>query len=359
MKRLKEQEEPRKLYFFEYLVKFARGKIDKSVLKQNDESNLIYGIELKKPQGESIIGLEFDDSDKLLELMGADENDIWFYNSLHSSYSSNFDFYDSDQLEEDFRDGYLIFNDLDENNIEDLKQIAKLLVNTKFNLEDRNFKQELGSKMMELFSDEVSEILNDYRIYKEDEMATTAKESISSEIESALKEKNFEVIRDYYRISTPAVNLIDEYFLVKDKKIDLEKLIEEIFSDNRIGGWDENRYEFHDYNNFDDIAFNREVSRSLTKILEKIGDDEKIKKYLEIYDKITSKFQLGHFYELPHDKKYSFLINSIDVDDLMISITLRNSETKQNKKLPKLTEEGFFKFIYNPQLFGLSDLFYQ
>lgn len=358
MKRLKEQEEEveNEMPFFEALRKFARGQITFAQLKEVDESNLLVAVDVEQPLGSSVLHLRFDDDEKLLEAINVDENDIWFLNSVFSSYSS-YEFYDYYTIESDFEEGYIVFYDLDDDSKHDLEEIAKLLLNEKFDLDNDKYRIELAKRLREAFPDEIDSILTDYRVYKDEEMEKTAQDSIHSEIKEVLKEKGFHLERGFYKISTKVTNLLHLYMLVDDKLANLEQLIKQLYSDTNIGGWDENRYEFQDYSNFDGVRFNRDVRNQLEKIKNKIEENVDIKKYFELYDNITSKFQLDKWYKLPSATEYTFRINNIDVNDLMISMTLKN-RAGHMKQLPKLTEEGFLKFIYNPQLFGLSDLFF-
>ena len=357
MKRLKEQEEMNdEMPFFEALRKFARGQITFAQLKEVDESNLLVAVDVEQPLGSSVLHLRFDDDENLLRALNVDENDIWFLNSVFSSYSGN-EWMDYYTIESDFEEGYIVFYDLDDDSKHDLEEIAKLLLNEKFDLDNDKYRIELAKRLREAFPDEINTILTDYRMYKDGEMEKTARESITKEIKNVLEDKGLKLERNFYKISTKVTNLLHLYMLVDDKMANLKELIIELFKDENIGGWDENRYEFQDYSNFDGVRFNRDVSNQLEKIKNKIEENVDIKKYFELYDNVTSKFQLNKWYQLPHAPEYRFRINSIDLDKLLISVSLKN-EKNQVKKLPGLTEEGFLKFVYNPQLFGLNDLFF-
>ena len=358
MKILREQDEPQEedIIFFDALRQFARGNITYAQLKEANQSDLIVDVDLAQPLGSSVLHIRFDDDENLLNALNVDENDIWFLNSIFSSYS-DYAFTEYDSVKDDFDQGYIVFYELDDDSKNDLEKIAELIINKEFNLDNENYRVELAKKLFDTFPDEIDRILDDYRMYKEYEMEQTARESITKEIKNALEDKGFKLERKFYKISTKITNLLHLYMLVDDKMLNLKELIIELFKDENIGAWEENRYEFQDYNNFDSVRFNIDVRNQLEKMKDKLDESVDIKKYLEIYDNITSKFELEKWYELPHAPEYRFRINSIDLDKLLISVSLKNKKN-QVKKLPGLTEEGFLKFVYNPQLFGLNDLFF-
>ena len=96
------EQEDSKYKVFRALKDFARGKINRYELEDSDDS--IYKVVEKKPLGLSEIQIDFENN-KLLELLGFDEDDIWFINHLNSAYHS-YEFYDTHNTEEGLMDGW-------------------------------------------------------------------------------------------------------------------------------------------------------------------------------------------------------------------------------------------------------------
>jgi hypothetical protein len=356
MKILREQDD--NLSFFEAIVFFLRKKITAQELIGFDKSNYLVKIIEKNLLGDSELILEFKDDDELLDLINVSDDDVWFYNGINSSYGYDDYFYDSYQIKEDFEQGYNIYWDLNDDNIESLKKISKIVLGGEFQMNNDEYRDKLSKRLLELFPKQMDSILSDFQYYKDKEMKQEAQESTYKEIKRVLDEKGFSVISDFWKISISVNEIIQFYMVSDDKLIGLKKLLKQIFADTDIGGWSEMRFEYYNDEYFDKDSFNKDVSRQFEDILEKYDEDENLKSYLDLHDRITSKFKIGTWYELPSDKRFLFYLDGISHEDNKITIKLKNKETNQVKKLPKLSEEGFNKFIYNPHLFGPSDLFY-
>jgi len=152
-------------------------------------------------------------------------------------------------------------------------------------------------------------------------------------------------------------NLLHLFMLNYDKMVNLKELITNLFKKTDIGGWYDNQYDFYDDKLFDSVSFNREVYRQFNDIIDIMEKEGILDEYLKMYDRSTSKFVIGNFYPLPHNKRYQFQIELIDYEDNKIKLILRDKENNRLARLPKLDEKGFMKFVYNPQLFGLKDFF--
>ena len=127
---------------------------------------------------------------------------------------------------------------------------------------------------------------------------------------------------------------------------------------NRIGGWNENQYEFRDAGNFDDISFNRDVERQLDSILEKLEEDEDILKVSQIYRQIFNMgYDIQRWESLPKDENYKFRIEEVDKDTLKIFVKLSQSPYDWHAKviLRKVDIEGFKLLLNHPELFRLEE----
>ena len=96
---------------------------------------------------------------------------------------------DSYQVQNDFKDGYNVYPDLDKENMEKLKQIASIIIpNKEYQIDNEEYRIELSGKLLDLFEREMDYILGEYHSEKENEMMTTAKETISKEMGDYLED---------------------------------------------------------------------------------------------------------------------------------------------------------------------------
>jgi hypothetical protein len=347
--------------FIKALRKFSRGLINSRELEDSDDS--IYKVKPSEPLGQSTIIIDFGDDAKFFKSLDISEDDQWFLNGINSHYS--YEFMDSYQVEQDFKEGYIIFNkkELNTENIEKLKEIAELILpNEEFNLEDDEYKVKLSNTLLTLFNDEIDSILGDYQSEKNNEMLTTAKRSTEDEINNFLESIGFQIHRDYDLIATTPGNLVMWSVRLNLPKIDAISLFNQIIEEvgTSLGRWAEYSYEFQDFDNFDLVSFNNYVERQFNQILETLEEDEesggeKIKEFLGFRNRIIKKFTLDEWYILPSDKKVSFRVEGFDREDMKVIIQIKKENRGSYRKL-ELSEENFNNLLYNLQLFDLFDV---
>lgn len=337
------------------LRQFSKGQMTERELIESDPS--IRDIKTKEPLGSSIISIDFHDDEKFFKSLDLDENDTWFAKMIFSSYDS-YEFIDYYTVQEDFKEGYIIYRELNKENEEKLLKISSIIIpEKKFDLSDEDFRKELSNKLNELFENEIDSILSDYTSEKNYGMSQSAKEYVDKEINDLLEELGFELKRKFDIISTTPGNLIMWATKLQINKTDVVSLFNQIVGNygKSIGGWYENPYEFEAYDNFNKESFNREVERNLDKILEKIEEyfdkgENKLKDFIELMNRIKSKFKMNVLYELPKDKNISFTIKGFDRDDMKILVTLRKKLQQRNLKL---SEDNFYKLLYQKELFDI------
>jgi hypothetical protein len=338
--------------FIKKLREFTKGKINSRELEESDDS--ILQVKPSDPLGQSTIVVDFGDDEKFFKNFDVSEDDTWFMNAISSSYS-DYEFIDSYQVEEDFKEGYIVFGDLNDENKEKLQQIAELILPSKeFDLNSDEYRQELSATLLDLFERETDNILSDYFVEKNREMSVTARDSIEKEINDVLESAGFTLKRRYDEITTTAANLVMWSTRLGINKTDVISLFNQIVENNggSIGGWAEDQYEYQDYENFDSDSFNREVERQFDSILEKIEDDgTQINEFIDLRKRILSKYKMDTWFELPKDKSIKFKIKNFDRDDMKI-VVLLNKQFKSEKTL-SLTEEQFNYLLYQPELFDL------
>ena len=346
--------------FIKSLREFSRGKIDYRELEDSDDA--ILKVKPSDPLGQSTIVIDFDEDNKFFKTLDVSEDDQWFLSAINSSYGG-YEFMDSYQVEQDFKDGYVVYGDLNEENKEKLKEIAELILpGEEFDLDKDEYRVRLSETLLDLFDDEIDWILGDYTSEKNSEMLTTARNSIENEVNNFLESIGFTLVRDYDQIATTAANLLMWSARLQLPKIDIISLFNQIVEysgTGRLGGWHEDSYEYQDYENFDLISFNNSVERRFEKILEKLDEDEdvggeKIKEFLGLRGRIVKKFGLNKWNKLPSDKNVSFKVEGFDREDMKLTIMLEK-RFKGMRRL-KLSEENFNNLLYSPQLFDLFEV---
>ena len=346
--------------FIKTLRAFTRGKVDSRELEDSDDA--ILTVKLSDPLGQSTIVIDFDEDEKFFKSLDMSEDDEWFLKAINSYYN-NYEFMDSYQIEEDFKQGYIIYYILNKENKEKLKEIAELILpGDEFNLDNEEYIIKLSETLIDLFNNEMDWIFGDYASEKNSEMLTTARASIEKEINGFLESIGFTLVRDYDRISTTPANLLMWSARLQLGKIDVISLFNQIVEysgTGRLGGWAENSYEFQDDDNFDSVSFNNSVERQFEKILEKLDEDEnsggeKIKGFLGFRDRIVKKFGLNKWDKLPSDKNVSFKVEGFDRENMKVIILIQK-QYKGRKQL-KLSEENFKNLLYQPRLFDLFEV---
>jgi hypothetical protein len=346
--------------FIKSLREFTRGKIDYRELEDSDES--ILKVKPSDPLGQSTIVIDFDEDEKFFKSLDISEDDRWFLNVISSHYNE-YDFMDSYQIELDFKEGYIIYGELNKENSAKLKEIAELILpEEEFNMDNDDYRIKLSETLLSLFDSEMDWILGDYHTEKNSEMLQTATTSIEKEINGFLESIGFIIYREYDEIATTPANLLMWSARLQLPKIDAISLFNQIIEytgTGRLGGWSENSYEYQDSDNFDSNAFNNTLERQFDKILEKLDEDEdsggeKIKEFLGFRNRIVKKFGINKWNKLPVDKNVGFKVENFDRENMRVIIMIEK-QYKGMRRL-KLSEENFNNLLYSPQLFDLFEV---
>jgi len=340
---------------FMALKGYVKGNISRYELEDSDPD--IYHVrEDRSNLGQSVIKLGFND-DKFWKNVGLHEDDVWFMKMINSHYS-DYEFMDSYSVKEDFSNGYTIFYELNEDNIEKLKLISRYIFPKKFNLENEDFRSEFAQKLLTSFKRETEDILDDYQSEKNREMSNVAQKSIQKELNDYFNEFGFTYIPDD-EFTTTVANLIMWYIRENAVHEPIEKLLPKIFSSSKmsIGGWQENSYEYQNSEEFDSVSFNNYVERKLDEIIERIEDgadsDFDVKDYVAMVDRISKKIEVGKWHNLPKKKDVRFYIENFEMNPNKVVVKL--SKALQQREL-KLSEENFYHLLYQPTLFNLEEI---
>jgi hypothetical protein len=337
------------------LKDYSRGKIQKWELVDSDPD--IYHVgEDRSNRGQSTIKLGFND-DKFWGRVGLSDDDVWFMSAINSHYS-DYEFIDSYSIKEDFRNGYSIFHELNEDNIEKLQRISRYIFPKKFDLENDEFKSGLSEKLLSSFKNETQDILDDYQSEKNREMTQVAQESIEKELTNYFNDFGFTYVAGD-EFTTTVANLVMWYIKENMVHVPIAELLPKIFQTNKIdvGGWLDNSYEYQDPEKFDSDSFNNYVGRKLDDIIEKIedgyDDDANIQEYIDMVDRLSKKFQLNKWFNLPKKREVRFAIENFEMNPNKVVVRLQK-DLKQ--RTLKLSEENFYHLLYQPTLFNLEEI---
>lgn len=338
--------------FIKKLKEYSRGKIDIYDLRDSDSS--ISRVTQYNPHGQSEIVIEYGNDNELLGQLDLTDDDIWFLNVINSSYS-NYEFMGSDTVDDDFKNGYLFYYELNKENRETFKKIAEIVYPDKeYNIEDEDYRINLNNKLMGIFPKQIEWILSDYQDEKNSEMFSAAKEEIEGELNSVLESSDLEFYSSYDSIVTTVANLLSWSARLGIYNTDAKSLVNQILetvNTGRIGGWMENYYEYQNPEYFDSVSFNNTVSRRFDEILEELEEDENLSEFLVLRDSIIKKFKLNTWYVLPKDKTIKFSIKGFNKDENEIIVSIVK-EGGSSKKV-SVSEENFYNLLYQPELFDL------
>jgi hypothetical protein len=344
---------------FQTLRGFLKGKLDFDDLVNADK--LIHSLNYRHPKADTEIIIEFGSDEKIMELMDLSEDDIWFERIVNSPYES-YEFHSHDTGEEDFKEGYIVYNWLNEENIDLLRSISKFILPMEFNLNDSEFVSQLSLKLLQMFPTETENIIDDFVSEKNREMTQAAQDSINKELDEFVSDLNIEFWSKYDSIVITAIDLYTWFARLGHLNSTLEEIIELIFKTqkNQIGGWYDNHYEYQNDELFDDKSFNNYANIQLEKIYNKIEEyaeenDLVFSEFSEMINRVSKKFTPGRWHNLPKNNQIQFLIDGFDISVGKISLRLMKRGTMQQVRR-ELSEENFYHLLYQPSLFNFDEL---
>lgn len=326
---------------------FAKNQISVSELMEREE--YIYDIKVRNPRGQSLLIFEFK-KDELIDIVGLDSEDVWFYNAIRTYGYEVSDFY---TVRNDFDEGYgPVWYKLNEENKTKLEKIADYYFpGVPFDLTNDTYQKKLNERLTEDFDREVDSILSEFHYLYESMLKDEILRVTEIEVSTPLKEKGFIFDGDWNKISTTVANLV-LYIRMNQFTDNLKSLIHKMLDDLlwRVGGWHENFYDYEDWDDFDSQTYNNYVSTNLDNMIEKLEDNPDFASIKEMRKRILKKFKIRTWIPLPKNKKFSF--NILGFNDLLIVVSIEKPDGSKFKK--ELTEENFYNLLYQPELFDLD-----
>ena len=350
--------DPKTPNFIKSLVNYVKNNGTKDDIYDSDSS--IYHIDTKKPLGKTEITVDLETTDTFLDAIGLDDDDKYFLNNISFGDYDLFDYYN---VEDDFKDGYIIYGDLDEENLKKLKYISSVLLpGESFNLDDDKFRVKLSEVLLSFYDGQIENIITEWK----EEQEIASKENVINVVEKELDEYlnkiNFSIYTKFDKITTTISQLIMWWVRLGRPEIDdvaefFIKIIEKNGSSN-LGNWDDLRYTGNFEINTE--RFNDNVSKQFDDIIEIIEEDETINEFVKMTKRISSKFKvgIGKWVPLPKNKKIMYNIIGFDRDENKIDVRLRKmyKDDYQFREL-KLTEQNFYYLLFQPTLFKFDEIY--
>jgi hypothetical protein len=337
--------------FLQTLKQFVRGRASQSDIYMSDES--IKTVFKKEPLAQSEVIIELDSNDEFFESLEINEHDAAMISFVDAG---EWDFYDDHTVMEDFKEGYggVLFEWLNEENMSKLKEIAKILVGDPVNMDNTAYRASLANSLLGLVGGYTEDLLNEWMFYRDQEMNQVASKSINEELNDFMEKIGFEIHMPFYEVSTTMANLLMWAARYGIEKIDAKSLFNRIASSQPIlpGGWSEDYWKYDTGTTFpENHSFHDRAERYLDNILEAIKEKDNIQEFNKFRDKIMSKYELNTWYDTPKQPSEKYKIIGFGLEDepmIHIKYFKKNGKMYVDKKM---TEEEFYTFLHQPELF--------
>lgn len=265
-------------------------------------------------------------------------------------YRSYNDFYET--TTEDMKEGYIYrwFND---ENRQTMTTIGKLFLP---DLEINNFgdiKEKsdiIYSRMIDFFMEEIDDIIDEYFTQLNRAVSDAIDDEIETEFNNYLSD--FGLV-EYFQFSRYGITIDKLLSLFKEhpSNVKISTLFDDLSNKPDVYYLQYN-VNYDEY--FDEIDFNRSVTRNLESILEKINNhiENNDKNYLDMIDFLSrNNFENGILYELPKDNTKSFYIKGYDFDENKLHVNIRDIKTNSTIRDGYYDLENFKLLLYHPELF--------
>jgi hypothetical protein len=196
--------EPKTPNFIKSLVNYVKNNGTKDDIY--DSASSIYHIDTKNPLGKTQITVEFEGDEDFLDAVGLDDDDKYFLKNISFGDYDLFDYYN---VMDDFREGYIVYGDLDEENIEKLKYISSVLLpGESFNLDDDKFKIKLSEVLLSFYDGQIENIISEWKEEQEIASKENVVNVVEKELDEYLNKINFSVYTKFDKITTTISQLI-------------------------------------------------------------------------------------------------------------------------------------------------------
>ena len=343
--------------FTTVLKKYLAGEVDVRELKDSDD--LIYEVKTLGTKHKTKIVIWFDSLTEFFELFDLSEYEIsditWNLNTRnHYEY-----LFSSDDVDYDWREGR-VFRTFNEENLETLKKIFTLIgpqYLDNFDFVDDS-KNTAMAELLETY--DKKNIISNYILDRYQEiLSTSMEESLQKAIEDDYCDilQQFVIIRtgncfEKYMTSTGVLYSLYERY-GNNEELTLAELLKKFTKNLSVYGEYE-RYEVWD-GEFDIGGYNDYIKDKLEDLYDYIFDNYEFShEFVSTVQNLSTNFGFNKFFDVP-GKPIKIKINSVDIDDMTISITIENTKTGKIKDYsPDI--QTFMSYLYNLDLFDLGEV---
>ena len=294
----------------------------------------------------------YDDYFKLFdddELYDEDKRTIQYF--LNDQWSNENDSY---ELAQNWNDGYLQ-NYFDEENLELINNIVSILSN---NSSKMSF-EEKSQLIYDNFSDEVESITSEWSEIEHNCKIREIQKSLYEEFGNQFYTMGIREVSPLYkyRVSVNVLIRLFNMFNFQDKNIfDVLKNI--IDNNGESYGSDYNEMYWNiscDDDEFDTEGFNRDANWYLSKIYDKILDDDKyvdVYEYFNIKDLIEKEYGFDKWIKINTKENLYFKVDDVDPETNKIIISFRNNESDNREEKRSVTYDELQRMQTQYELFN-------
>jgi len=331
---------------YDLLTRIVNGEeVSSREFEGTDESVYDFKYTPKAPFKSKIV-LRFDESD-YVKLFDPSEDDMWCYNAITSYYDS-YEWDDGYQTTDDFREGYF-FGNFNDENLEKIKGILSIILPSSVPLDTDEQKSEAGQKLLDMFGNEIDNIISDY--VGEYNQCKTKGFNTMIKNDFCNPFQNYGIFTKYCLTEyfTSVGMLLSLYDTMGDKTLTISELLFRIGSEMQIAGWSEYIYEV-DCEDFDQESFDSYSSRYLDNIIEKLEDEsqyEDIYEYSELYKRLDSRFKINTRNKTKTGREFFYRGINPANNRILVQVFKKDGETEERS----YSEEEFENFLVSPDLF--------
>ena len=347
---------------YESLVNFKEDNANEWDVKRSCSDGIVRITKTNPNRGKSLLELHFTEE----EFIGLFKDEKEEYNNNYlisisirggSSYYGSV-FVDDYYGEQEWKEGYILRH-FDNENSERLQKILKMVGST-LKVSDNNEYEKIPKVLDTIYSRGGENLAYEYAQLYDECLVSGLRDYIYHKVCGVFNDFGIVEVtcaQKYYTTLNIFLRLWDESGISTD--LETLEFFKEFIKKNNLeideDLWDD-YYNYYDHKNFDDVTWQRLVSRYLDSIEEIIEDGdfvEEIGKNIEVLDFLEkNNIETGRYNSFPYEKTFGkssnkkYVINSIENGKLMVTFMNLGDNQKMTMNL-----ENFKTFLYHPELF--------
>ena len=336
---------------YEFLKNIAEGNAVDRWRYPDDLINNVYPS--SKNPSSTRIELRFNDNE-FLEILGiTDDNDIWTWNTFMGNYYGGRE-YDWYRYNEDWREGYIIYDFNDENK-ELVKEIMSYLTpGVRYNFGDSVDRSIVSKYLIKRYERYVDNILDAYATEQEECRERAIKKELEYETKNPFS--RFGIVEEYHswKYTTSVGILLGLYKMIKDNELDLKELLTKLIEKyDRVdrGGWDDLEYNVwcDDYNrDYVDSQINKELENILEQVKEELEEGGvDIEEFNKLMSKIEDLGGFNRFIDIPEKNiKVKFIKINPETNRVIYQVQKNSSYDLEKRSLSSVEELNTLFYNY-------------